>query len=230
MATTAVTKTLSEGIKKDISALLGRGRFAFPCPLSDEEQIQLWDNMLPAEIVQSYYTLKKARLDMSSMTSTVARIQTTLGEQKYQIQFIHPTRSFMGKINGVYVERPSTAMNVAMPVAGKWEEFTQWMENCAIIERDFVPALESLAQVLDFCGTIGQLVRAVPDLHKYLPRDKQELLQGQSRASNMPHAWHVYARSRIETLQFAMAKASLLRSHTKMQFEEINVTGAKYVV
>ncbi len=229
MANTAITKTLREETTADINRLLGRGRLVFKCPLSDEDQVEFWHNMLPRDVVEAYGKLKAHNYDPSSMSSNSVRMVTEIENKKYLVRFVQQGASdFLSKdrYGNKFVRRDVNTMINAMPTE-KWEPFKDWIENCAIIDRDFAPALVTLAEVLKFCGTVGQLTRAIPDLYKYLPSEKQELLRAQTRASNMPHEWHVFDRSRIENLQFAMAKASLL-PHTRHQFHEIKGTGAHY--
>lgn len=245
MATTAMTQKLVKDIKFDISKLLGRGRKAFPCPIGPVDQTTLWHNMLPPDTVEAYQLLKDREFDTNSMCAWQIKFSTVLESGRYELQFVNRTArdgamqvfldppfndsspDTVGTQKDIHF-RSHHDMQLAFPGnMQKYEEFIQWIENMAIIERDFAPALVCLDQVLEFCNTIGQLVRAVPDLHKYLPRDRQDLLRDQSRSSNMPYEWGAFDRSRIENLQMSMAKASLMREQTA-EWHDIYVTGAHF--
>lgn len=241
MATTALTKTLVKDLKMDVSRLLGRGRKAFPCPLNITEQANFWHNMLPPDTVAAYKLLKDRELNVGSLCTFSVKFFTEFDNNvRYAIQFVagnseafidHPFNApdpnVLGTERRIHMRTVSN-MYAAFPGDHeKWGLFLQWIENMAIIERDFEPAITTLEEVLGFCGTIGQLVRAIPDLVKYLNRGHQDLLRKQSRSSNMPYEWGAFDRGRIENLQVSMAKASLMPSQTS-EWGEIYVTGARF--
>lgn len=233
MASTGITKALNKDIETHISRLLARGKRAFPCPFDDDEQTKLWHNMQPEKDVAAVTLLRERAYEVGSLTTREVTFAFTLPSKiSYSVKFKHSNSDFLSKerYNSKYQTWDFDKCKAAAPRAEGWEEFLVWIENMAIIRRDFEPALKTLSEVLEFCTTIGQLIRAVPDLHKYLPRDKQEILQQQTRASNMPHPWHVFDRNRIANLQFAMAKASLLPAHGAAMWSEINETGAWFHV
>lgn len=259
MATTAMTKTLVKDLKSDISKLLGRGRTAFPCPLTLSELITLWHNMLEPDTVAAYNLLKDREFDITSMSTRDVKFTSDLNGARYEIQLV--ARAY-GPEGQVFIEAPYNAkenregvlhnihvrhelqVQRAFPEESKYPAFLQWVHNMAIIEREFPPALETLREVLTFIGgeevgsgrhskfeshgTVGQLIRAIPDLHKYLPRDRQELLQQQKRSSNMPYEWGAFDRSRIDHLQGVMAKASLMPKQGD-EWASIYHTGAHFV-
>ena len=59
--------------------------------------------------------------------------------------------------------------------------------------------------------TAGQLKRMVPDLLKYLPDDKRDMLHQQVRASTLPFEWAAYDRDRVERAITYIAKCHMLR-------------------
>lgn len=242
MATTAMTKILVKELKKDISTLLGRGRKAFPCPFDLPELQTLWHNMLPPDTVAAYKLLKDREFDISSLCTWNVKFTVELDNKRYELQLVDRTRSLDGFLDAPYNEKnPDVAgslvnnihlrgarqMAHALPDIARYPAFITWIENMAIIERDFAPALGTLNTILDWCNTIGQLVRAVPDLYKYLPLDRQKLLKQQGRSSNMPYEWASFDRTRVDNLQFSMAKASLLPEQ-KAEWGDIFQTGAHF--
>lgn len=245
--TTQMSKKLVEELKLDISKLLGRGRKAFPCPLGPYDLANLWHNMLPPDTVAAYTLLKDRELNTNSLCAPSIKFRTELDSGSYELQFVnHGDDIFLCLPKEVSPHRGRHFMQVAFPRnAEVYNAFVQWMENMAVIERDFPPALDTLNEILKFIGgteeagsrgrttwigkgTVGQLVRAIPDLHKYLPRDRQELLSQQSRSSNMPYEWAAFDRDRIEHLQVVMAKASLLPAQHR-SWHDIFETGAHFV-
>lgn len=217
MATTALGKKLSESILKDVSILLGRGKKAFQCPLTPRELVDMWEGMIRPDIVTAYKLLVREDIDGAQyLTSGHKQFDTfSRSGTRYTIKMRH-TQSGQPP----FLDVPLTAnQNVslrsydqvkdAVP-ASKHSDFLEWVHNCATVQRDFEPALGTLEAVLGFCGTIGQLTRAVPDLHKYLDEDRQDLLAKQSRPSNMPYEWSAFDRRRVEQLQLVMAKANIM--------------------
>jgi hypothetical protein len=259
VATTAMTKTLVKDLKSDIAKLLGRGRTAFPCPLNLSELITLWHNMLEPDTVAAYNLLKNREFDTRSMSSRDVKFTSDLNGKHYEVQLV---ANAYGPEGAVFIEAPRNTkenrdgtlhyihlrlrqeVERAFPDHSKYPAFLQWVENMAVIERNFPLALATLDDVLVFIGgqevgsgrhvrfensgTVGQLMRAIPDLHKYLPRDRQELLQQQKRSSNMPYAWASFDRSRIDHLQVCMAKASLMPKQNA-EWSGIYQTGAHFV-
>jgi hypothetical protein len=179
-----------------------------------------WHNTFSRTTVDAYTHLLSRGYDASYLTAQEAFIETRFEDKAYKIKLYYwdqnnKTNAFLRRING-----DTSGMNKgnhidfdllysAFPIHDKWVPFLEWMQNCAIIQRDFAPALRTLNEVLDFCGTVGQLVRAVPDLYQYLPKERKQVLAEQKRASGMPHAWASFDRTRIDNLQMSMAKASL---------------------
>jgi hypothetical protein len=246
-----MTKTLIKDLKSDIAKLLGRGRTAFPCPLSLSELVTLWHNMLEPDTVAAYNLLKDREFDVGSMSTRDVKFTSDIEGVRYEFQLVNPAyRSFLEAPTNARVIRHNTECYVhlrseqefirAFPDSAKYPAFLEWAQNMAIIERDFPLALTTLNDVLRFIGgeeigsrfkssgTAGQLMRAIPDLCKYLPRDRQELLQQQKRSSNMPYEWASFDRSRIDHLQVCMAKASLMPKQSD-HWESIYQTGAHFV-
>lgn len=232
MATTSITKKLKEDLQKDISKLLGRGLKALPCPLGIHDQARLWHNTLPIEAVTALHQLDALKYPTSSLTTWNVKFLTEIDDVRYTVQLVNTQRLFLdaplveGEVD--LYERTEAQLKAAFPGAGGWGVFAEWIRNCAIIEFEFKPGIKTLADILGFSSTVGQLVRAVPDLHKYLPGDRQALLRDQARASNMPYGWGAFDRSRVDALQYAMAKASLMPKQDD-EWDSIYVSGAQFV-
>lgn len=234
MATVQMTKKLGKELTTDIKRLLGRGRKAFPCPLSREDQAVFWCNMQPPEHMTAYHLLRKAGYDTSSMTTWYIEYHTKLDgdPQRYEIRFVGPTdREAVDRLvepptkEPFYYERD---MKAAFPHPERFAAYCEWIKNTAIVERDFLHALVSFEAILKFCGTVGQLVRAVPDLYMYLPEDRQNLVRSQTRSSNMPHEWATFDRSRVTNLEMALAKAQLMPPQ-RSEWNEIFLSTGRFV-
>lgn len=232
MASTQLGKNLAKEITKDVSRLLGRGKKAFQCPLTPHELADMWNAMIRPDIVAAWKLLDVANIQGIEFSTTASiefdtfapvhrytvRLRHTRGEPRFiRVPFTH---------NEAIHLRSENQLKMAVPPA-KYIDFMQWMDNCAIVQRDFAPVVGTLEDVLSFCGTIGQLVRAVPDLYKYLDHDRQYLLRQQSRPSNMPYEWGAFDRGRIDAMQLAMAKANLMPAQDQL-WENIDGTGVVY--
>lgn len=227
MATTSITEKMRKEITEDISRLMGRGLKALPCPINNIDQAKFWQNTLPQHEVQAYELLKDSGYEGArSLCNWKLNIRTRF-DQEYSIDFVSGTAIFLAK-NRANAPHFIYADTLQRCYPGEhWEGFVSWVQNNAQIRREFFPSIRTVTEILKFCGTIGQLVRAVPDLYKYLPTEKARLLKDQSRSSNMPYEWASFDRTRVDALQFAMAKASLLPAQNEL-WENINVTGASY--
>lgn len=227
MATTAITKTLREEITNDISRLMGRGLRALPCPIGQVDQAKFWHGTLPQHEVQAYELLKDSEYEGArSLCHWNLNIMTRF-DREYSIKFVAPVAIFLSKTRAsLQHHRDADTLERCYPEEN-WGAFVAWVQNSAQLRREFHPSIQTVMEILEFCGTIGQLVRAVPDLHKYLPKEKARLLKDQSRSSNMPYEWASFDRARVDALQFAMAKACLLPEQHDL-WDSINVTGASY--
>jgi hypothetical protein len=233
MASTQIGKKFSEELIKDVSKLLGRGKLAFPCPLTADERVALWNNMIRPDILAAYELLLAEEVAGSDyLGHWNIKFKTTHGNERFLVEFVHqspdPQTFLRVRPNDSNNQHFRSADSVydAMP-GGKHEAFTDWMRNCAMIRRDFEPALQTLKDIIKFCGTIGQLTRAIPDLHKYLKKQHQDILREQTRSSNMPYEWASFDRARVDQLQFAVAKSYLLPAQTST-WEDIYMTGATF--
>lgn len=230
MAATQIGKKLSQAIRRDISVLLGRGKVAFTCPLTAAEQVELWEGMIDPPIVAAFKLLCRENIKGIQYSSISAvNFRTEIDELEYHIKLSADQRTFLNmphSPNASEYLRSAYQVECAVPNA-KYQDFLSWVKNCAIVQRDFSHALNTLDAVLKFSGTIGQLVRAVPDLHRYLDRDRQIILGAQTRPSNMPYEWASFDRSRVHNLQVSMAKAHLMPAQPNT-WDEIDETGAVF--
>lgn len=232
---TAVTKTLKKEITEDISKLLGRGKLAFQCPLDPVQRHKFWRNLLQPDTVAAYDLLKEREYRMDHLSSGEACFDVVAGDsRRYSVRFVAAPFTSAN----VFIKDPRRGDGLLMETEQViqafnddhgWPAFVEWMENCASVHQASVPALKTLGEILEFCGTIGQLVRAAPDLYQYLPKERQDILKEQRRASNMPHEWAGFERARVTNLQFAMAKANLFPKPAKEKlYEEIFETWVTY--
>lgn len=208
-------------IKDEVARLLGRGRTTFECPLDEEERAKLWHEMLPPPLLKSIETLEQYGHETNMHKTFLLRFETKLEGADYLVQFWNPGNTRLIQDN-LDTFRTAGQLVLAYPRPDDWADFVQWIQNTGRVERDFEFALAALEAVLGFCNTIGQLTRAVPELAQYLTGEKREILQGQKRASNMPFEWATFDRKRIDTLQFAMAKAHLMPKKNNASWHEIN--------
>jgi len=232
-----ITKKLHESIVGHVQVLLGRGKAAFPCPLDLSDQRLFWHKTFDPDIVQAYHKLHDQGFDMRGLTFYQACFDAWLDRTKFQVKFVYDgeglqrTRAFLSR--DIDPELGSDEVRRALPNDVRYDDFVQWCRNCAVVQRDFSIAAGAISDVLNFCTTVGQLKRAVPDLVDYMPVNIQEELSEQTRASNMPHKWAGYDRDRIEILQTSMAKAHLMKPipHTSgvgRRWDGINQTWVTY--
>lgn len=237
MATTQITKKLKESLIHEINLLLGRGHTAFHCPLDVEAQRLFWHNMLPPEDVKAYFLLRARGYEVGGLDINHAELRTVVEGRDVDIRFyqgnysafIVPPYNTTGS-RGQYHARPPELVAKAFPGnAEVFAAFRCWVINCAVVDRDFNLALPVLTEILEFCGTVGQLTRAVPDISRYLTPETQGMLRDQARASNMPYEWGAFDRSRVDNLQFCMAKAHLMPRATGGWSSTI-ATGASFAL
>lgn len=211
---TNISDRMSKEIQNEVAVLLGRGRTTFECPLSVEERVELWHNMTDPEILRAHLVLQVAGYNTNYHTFHEGKFTTVLEGESYEILFHQRdgTRDHSLLIDNrsdKYRDSATIAAAFPRPIED-WPEFVQWVQNTGRIEHEFSAALATLEELMGFCNTIGQLTRAVPELAQYMSREKREILQGQKRASNMPFEWATFERSRIDVLQFSLAKAHLM--------------------
>lgn len=223
---TSISGRMASEIKDEVSRLLGRGRAVFVCPLDEEERQRLWHGMLAPELVNSFEVLERFGHNTNVFRTFALRFDTLLQGESYCINFWNPGEyRLIAEHQDAYRSAERIVAAFPRPVED-WPAFVQWVQNTGCVERDFTAALEALESILGFCNTIGQLTRAVPELAQYLSTEKREILQGQKRASNMPFEWATFDRKRVDTLQFAMAKAHLMPVKNNTPWQEINSSRA----
>ena len=88
---------------------------------------------------------------------------------------------------------------------------TEWSELAIAAFEEVRDARNTARQILSIMRSAGQLMRAVPDLMKYLPTEKRAAFANQKRASSMPYEWAAFDRVSVERLQNALGKALLLQ-------------------
>jgi hypothetical protein len=208
---TAIGKNLAKQLTRDMDSLLGRGRMAFPCPLNQHERKQFWHNTFPPYIVAAHELLKQNEYVTTGNTSQTASIKVDelliIFQSEEDDLLQHP--AFRWGVHPV----DAHAWRCAFPFdEERWQQFISWRDNCAQIDKEFEAALKAFKELLEFCGTVGQLTRAVPELRTHLPGKSQDALKDQVRASNMPFEWAKFDRERVRNLQMAMCKAFLLPS------------------
>ncbi len=208
---TTIGVRLKEQIKNDLNTLLGRGRTVYPCPLGQGEQRKFWHNTFPADTIHALNTLEQQGYATYSMTCRYVGVITTINCKQYDIKFTTPSDAHTWLLTDPNIKgrlHHRTDLSIAYP-GTHWSEFVAWVEGCAQIERDFSNAWAAFDKILAFCGTVGQLVQAIPELRTHLPGKSQAALAEQQRKSNMPFEWAVFPRDKIENLQLSICKAFL---------------------
>jgi hypothetical protein len=226
---TSISQRMATEIKEEVSRLLGRGRSAFDCPLNAEERAKLWHDSMDQNVVGAINLLEAKGYNVGFHKAVWCQFQTNLEGESYTISLwnsAHDDPSFLQLGDMSQYRGPGLLVHAFPQPAERWLEFVQWVQNTGRIERDFAAAQDTLESVLDFCNTIGQLTRAVPELAQYLSTEKREILQGQKRASNMPYEWATFDRKRIDVLQFSMAKAHLFPQGHNFTWGRINKSHA----
>ncbi|MFI5397637.1 MAG: hypothetical protein ACHQ9S_19030 [Candidatus Binatia bacterium] len=228
---TAIGKHLGDQIKHDFDYLLGRGRTAFPCPLGQEGRRKFWHNLFRPDIVAAFELLESEEFGTHHLTQRCGRIVTQLDDKQYHVTF-HTDDSDLLRFPHLRSDEPFHIGGMVLRdhFPGnrvEWDDFTQWVRNCSQIEREFEGASKAFAEVVKMCGTVGQLVRAVPELRTHLPGRAAESLSDASRASNMPFEWALYDRDKIANIQMCVCKAFLFPARDATSWNGYDETWAK---
>ena len=212
---TAIGTNLSRQIKSDFDRLLGRGHSAFPCPIGQGDRRKFWHNLFKPDIVAAYDLLESEDFNTSNMTEHYARfVLHRPDEAKFHVTFYSENQEllrFPDRKYGEAITVGESRLRSAFPgTEADWAAFTQWVGNCSVVHREFKSALKTFGEVLEMVGTVGQLVRAIPEVQSHLPGKAKQAMMGAKRASNMPFEWAIFDRTRIGGVQMAMCKAFLL--------------------
>jgi hypothetical protein len=221
MANATFGVRLKESMKKDINKLLGRIITAHASPLSPSQTSDFWNHSLPREYYEAYLLLEKQGFNINSLThysqAMWIRVEgdrfikymsiTNFDQQMMIVPDSMRQRLRMDDKRERYAPSPDI-LEKACPIP--YSEFLEWAVNSAKIVEQHNTALDTANQLIDMCSTVGQLRRMVPDLADYLPRDKQDILRNQSRASSLPHDWAAFDRACVDIMLTAMARNHLL--------------------
>lgn len=208
---TAIGKRLTSQLKTDVDNLLGRGRTAVPCPLGQGALVEFWHNTFPTESVAAYKLLNNRGYGMSSLTASRASCKATIEGKERELIFDIEDRQFLRPPDTHDIRHLALWDYYPQGVA-PWEKFVEWVEFCSIVDYEFKRAYIAFCNLIDICGTVGQLTRACPELALHLPARSRAALREQARPSNMPYEWALFDRDLVRTLQMSICKAALLPS------------------
>lgn len=231
-----LTKTMRRELQNELDNLFGRGRRFNKCPLTGQELIDFWHRLVPPDIVAAVKLLDENDYPTGDLTSNQMSFEVKVAGRPHRVRLV--TDNFESNLINTpghdVDEIEALVVEAALPQGITWDIFSTWIQNAALMEEHFIEALETFKQIagLDgdahsncssrhaqegFCGTAGQLVRILPELGQHIRGDKGKMLREQKRASTMPFDWQLYDRSKIERLQFAIAKAGIMPVPEKLE-------------
>lgn len=232
-----LTKQLREGI-----------RF-IDCPLTDEEQVALWDKLIPEDVVNAVnvldahgyhneYHLRDRAVEFHLQTDETSFFKVRM--------YDHTQRRFLqvgqkDALNAVRLVIPDGRMNIqhprlfttgpglgAMIGFDRATAFMDWAVTCDLMKRDIESAIETVRELFEMIKTAGQLKRMVPDLFRYIPDAQRAAFDDQKRASTLPFEWAGYDRARVERMLGTLLKCQLLTGSAKPRMAATEIHGNDY--
>jgi hypothetical protein len=199
-----ITQKLATEIKDEIEFLTGRAKQVFKIPLNAEEIENAWNATIDIDVREAFHTLDAKGYDVNGHRIHDPYINIQLDNTEYCVRF-----------HKILLARPYNdnlhILRQAWPLGPeKWTEFAEWVQNVGAIDAEFREAHEVVCWLLDTCGSVGQLIRAMPELATFMPKNIQTVLREQRRASTMPYDWASYPREKVERAQYALSKAFML--------------------
>lgn len=240
---------LSNGIKSDVEdALLNQlnnGVRFIDCPLTIEEQHELWIKFFPTDLVEAVQKLAdhQCQVDYSFMDKTAA-FHLSLGDDAlHEIRFVNHAsqRTFFQttpKMRQAFPPLVSRQENERVvrdmprcPVLNRdnLAEFMgeerataifEWSTMCVTMDAEIESAKLAVTDIFAMIKTAGQLKRMVPDLFKYIPDEQRRAFEDQKRASTLPFEWAGYDRSRVDAMIGTLLKCQLLEGITKPRMKD----------
>jgi len=198
-----MTNKLKQEIRDETSFLVGRAKKALVCPLSPEELERAWAATFEPRTLAA---LKHLEHDCGyymkhHITSSVI-ITIPLEGERYEV-----------RLRQDLYKAPDNAKDFmeCWPLGDdKKKEFCEWVQHAGRIDSEFRNALYVVDALVGFCGTAGQLVRAMPELATFMPLTIGDMLRQQKRASGMPYEWAAFPKERVQQASLALAKAYMM--------------------
>lgn len=238
MSSTRLTNVAKANAELALKALLRNGISFIDSPLSDEEHVAMWNEMVPKQwrdIVQfmmdeecEVYEIfsNRVALHMQAPSGKFYKMRLTTASRDYKQQFMKRTTKneksqpqiryvHNGEVAVVYGVLLTPDLTVQLLGQQKADALIEWAETCATMWKDVVESTETLQQLFAMIKTAGQLRRMVPELFRYMPKENQLAFEDQKRASTLPFEWAGYDRARVERLVGTLLKCQLLQGTTK---------------
>jgi len=220
-----ITNKLKEAITREVGLLLVRGKTANPCPLSAEEVQLAWNAAIDKPVFRALEELEQAGYDTSYLKYNNARASILIHDKTYLVRF--PMSLY---------DRPELSGGAANNFDSCWplgEEkllsFLDWVQNAGQINYEFDNAQWVVNKLLEYCKTVGQLTRAMPDLVNFMPSEIRKELREQRRSSTMPYEWAAFPRDKVDAAQLALAKAHLLPQTLRREWGNLHAIWAVIV-
>jgi hypothetical protein len=219
-----LTEKLSKEILSEVSFLLGRGKQTIICPLDQKEIDNAWKATFEPQLLAAFKTLKTAGYRTHSHKVGETTVVMLMDGAHYHVRFRQDLYDRPHKDR----DAPDHFEKRWPLGADRWKEFVEWVSYASTIDGEFRNALWVVTKLLEMCKTVGQLTRALPELATFMPREIQETLREQRRASTMPYDWAAFPRDRVDLAQQALAKAYLLpdQARARRLWGDLNVTWA----
>ncbi len=200
---TTMTNKLKQEINSETNYLLGRAKKALVCPLSNGELQEAWEATFePQTLVALKHLSNDCGYDVYFHITSTAGVTIPLEGERYEVILQQ----------NLYRE-PDNAKDFmsCWPLSDdKKKEFCEWVQHTGRIDSEFRNALYVVDALVGFCGTAGQLVRAMPELATFMPLTIGDMLRQQKRASGMPYEWAAFPKERVQQASLALAKAYMM--------------------
>lgn len=216
MASGTLGVKLKKEINEAVDRLLGRAKRHLVSPISDVGMEKWWNCSIDPEIVAAIDLLKAKRYHLHGVTSGFQTVIISLASGYVEL-VVHQTlmrHPILMKGNG-HDEQDridcGDALLLNWPHTSEmWGRMQSWLETIAQVDTEFKNAHRVCRDLVEMCGTAGQLNRAMPELASVLPQRCREALHGQKRASGMPFEYAPYDKACIDRGQFALLKAHMM--------------------
>lgn len=184
----------------NLDYLLARPANLLKCPLTTEEQAEIWNSFQDQEGVRALRILQgiKSKPSMSRHTSNQVSFTfaSDLNTHRPPMEISFSTRNGSGwnpDSNEIFIrfETPIVPWEQFIDRLGpRAGEFVNWMEDVVVINEKMAHARATFKKVIEVCSTIGQLCRIVPECNRFVSAGKMGKLEEQKKRSPLPEEWY----------------------------------------
>lgn len=198
-----------EDVTEGIQKILQRPRGQWRHPMSDADQVKLWEHFLPPKTVESYYTLKADGYEMHGLTNSTRKITVRFNTNHSLHLHLWLSAAIIWK-GGNYGAVIEPLLLEKILGSDKAERLTRWMNEITRHEDRAKQALSTLEAVLELPNTLGQLSRMVPEIVPFLSHSAQKKIQQQEKSSALPHKWAAFDKDMVHAMMDQICMCALL--------------------